>query len=146
MMNVYNGNVVLDAAGEAWVEMPDWFEALNRDFRYQLTCIGGFAPVYVATEIEGNSFRIAGGTAGLKVSWQVTGIRQDDWANENRIPVEEMKLAHERGRYLHPEAHGLPESMAIDWEHRPEQKMGERADSQPVPVQTERRGGDDGTR
>ena len=28
-----NGNVVLDAAGEAWVELPEWFEALNRDFR-----------------------------------------------------------------------------------------------------------------
>jgi len=41
MMNVYNGNALLDANGEAWVELPDWFETLNRDFRYQLTCIAG---------------------------------------------------------------------------------------------------------
>jgi hypothetical protein len=48
MMNIYNGNVVLDASGEARIQLPDWFEALNQDFRYQLSCIGGFAPVYVA--------------------------------------------------------------------------------------------------
>ncbi len=91
MMNVYNGNVLLDANGEAWVEMPDWFEALNRDFRYQLTCIGGFAPVYVAEEISGNRFRIAGGEAGMKISWLVTGIRHDAHAEANRTPVEQEK-------------------------------------------------------
>ena len=41
MTNMYNGNANLDAMGEAWVEMPEWFEAPNQDFRYQLTCIGG---------------------------------------------------------------------------------------------------------
>jgi len=113
MMNVYNGNVVLDARGEAWVDMPDWFEALNRDYRYQLTCIGGFAPVYVAEEISGNRFKIAGGTPGMKVSWQVTGVRQDAYANAHRIPVEENKRAGERGKYLHPDAFGLPQTMGI---------------------------------
>ena len=73
MMNIYNGNVMLDENGEAVVELPEWFEALNRDFRYQLTCIGGFSPVYVASEIADNRFKIAGGKQGLKVSWQVTG-------------------------------------------------------------------------
>ena len=43
MMNVYNGNVVTDASGEAVVELPDYFEALNRDPRYQLTVIGSLA-------------------------------------------------------------------------------------------------------
>src|SRR5262249_17366466 len=75
MMNIYNGTAVLDDHGEATIMLPNWFEALNRDFRYQLTCIGGFAPVYVAHEIAGNSFRIGGGKSGLKVSWQVTGVR-----------------------------------------------------------------------
>jgi hypothetical protein len=109
MMNVYNGNVVLDGAGEAWIELPEWFEALNRDFRYQLTCIGGFAPVYIAEEITDNRFGIAGGAPGMKVSWQVTGIRQDPYANTYRIPVEEMKPVDERGTYLHPELYGMPE-------------------------------------
>jgi hypothetical protein len=109
MMNVYNGNAVLDAKGEAWVELPAWFETLNRDFRYQLTAIGGPGPnLHVATEISGNRFRIAGGAPGLKVSWQVTGIRQDPYANAHRIHVEEQKPADEVGTYLHPEAYGKP--------------------------------------
>jgi hypothetical protein len=115
MMNVYNGNVVLDAQGEATVTLPDWFEALNRDFRYQLTAIGAPGPnLYVARKISDNQFKIAGGTAGAEVSWQVTGIRQDAWANANRIPVEKDKAESERGRYLHPEAHGLSREMGIE--------------------------------
>jgi len=93
MMNIYNGIAALEANGEAVVELPDWFEALNRDFRYQLTCIGGFAPVYIAQKVANNRFKIAGGPPGLEVSWQVTGIRQDAWANARRIPVEEDKPA-----------------------------------------------------
>jgi len=115
MMNIYNGNVVLDARGEAWVEMPDWFEALNQDFRYQLTCIGGFAPVYVAREISGGRFMVAGGEPGLKVSWLVTGIRHDPVALANPMSVERDKPAHESGKYLNPEAYGQPETMAVDY-------------------------------
>jgi len=109
MMNIYNGVVLLDARGEAWVTMPDWFEALNRDFRYQLTAIGAPGPnLYIAEEISGNRFKIAGGRSGLKVSWQVTGIRHDAWANAHRIQVEEQKPAPERGTYMAPELFGGP--------------------------------------
>ena len=113
MMNVYNGNAVLDEKGEAVVNLPAYFEALNRDFRYQLTCLGSFAPVYVAEEIAGNKFRIAGGTPGLKISWQVTGVRQDPYALKNPIVVEEEKPKGERGSYLHPGAYGQPEPKAV---------------------------------
>lgn len=106
MMNVYNGNVILDGDGQAVVKMDDWFEPLNRDFRYQLTCIGGFAQVYISEEMHNNQFRIAGGTPGLKVSWQVTGIRQDPYAEQNRIRVEVDKEEEFKGYYLHPEAYG----------------------------------------
>jgi len=115
MMNVYNGNVVTDGAGEAWVELPEWFEVLNRDFRYQLTCIGGFAPVYVAEKITGSRFRIAGGEPGMEVSWQVTGVRQDKYAEAHPIVVEEAKPAHEAGKYLHPDLYGLPETARVDY-------------------------------
>ena len=115
MMNVYNGNVVMDGAGEAWVELPEWFEALNRDFRYQLTCIGGFAPVYVAEKVSGNRFRIAGGEPGMEVSWQVTGVRQDEYAEAHPIVVEEEKSAHEAGKYLHPDLYGLPETARVGY-------------------------------
>jgi len=113
MMNVYNGNAVFDATGEVEVELPDWFEGLNREFRYQLTCVGGFAPVYVSEEIESNRFTIAGGNEGLKVSWQVTGIRKDPWAEANRIPTEVDKAPADRGSYLHPEARGLPTERGL---------------------------------
>ncbi len=113
MLNVYNGNVILDAEGAAWVELPAYFEALNRDFRYQLTPIGAPGPnLYIAARIENNRFRIAGGTPGLEVSWQVTGIRQDPYARAYPIIVEEDKPAHERGTYLHPELYGATRAAA----------------------------------
>lgn len=97
MMNVYNGNVVLDSNGEATVELPEYFGALNREFRYQLTPIGAHAPVYVASKVKNNTFAIAGGVAGLEVSWQVTGIRQDDYAREHPIVVDTPKSAEDSG-------------------------------------------------
>jgi hypothetical protein len=118
MMNVYNGNVNLDGNGEATIELPDWFEALNKDFRYQLTCIGGFAQVYIAEEIGNNQFKIAGGKPGLKISWQVTGIRKDAFANAHRIPVEEGKKGEKRGRYLHAKELGFSEELEIGYEER----------------------------
>ena len=51
MKNTYDGVVRLADGGEAVVTLADWFESLNKDFRYQLTCIGGFAPVYIAEKI-----------------------------------------------------------------------------------------------
>jgi len=120
MKNIYDGVTNLDAQGEAVVQLPAWFGVLNREFRYQLTCIGGFAPVYIAEEISENRFKIAGGKPGMKVSWMVTGIRQDAWANAHRIPVEEEKPAIERGYYLHPELYGQPPQKSTEWATHPE--------------------------
>jgi hypothetical protein len=128
MKNVYDGVVALDARGEAVVELPEYFEALNSDFRYQLTCVGGFAPVYVVEEIRGNRFKIGGGRPGLKVSWQVTGIRQDAYANAHRIRVEEEKSPEERGTYLHPEAFGQPAEKGVAFaRQRAQDKRGSLA-------------------
>ena len=131
MKNVYDGVVVLDNKGKAEIELPDWFGILNKDFRYQLTAIGAPGPIlYIAEEIseatntntkyssskssnKNSRFKIAGGTSGMKVSWQVTGIRKDPWANANRIEVEEDKPAKERGYYLHPDLYGQPEEKGI---------------------------------
>lgn len=114
MMNVYNGNVRTNHKGEATVTLPDYFEALNTDFRYQLTPIGQFAQVMVATEIAGGSFTIKTDKPNVKVSWQVTGIRQDAFARANRIPVVEDKPADEQGTRLNPEAFGLPAERRRD--------------------------------
>jgi hypothetical protein len=113
MKNIYDGVVELNGSGGATVKLPDWFETLNRDFRYQLTAIGQPAPnLYIAREISDNSFEIAGGSPLMKVSWLVTGIRQDPAAEEYRIPVEEYKPEAERGYYLHPEVYGQPENKS----------------------------------
>jgi len=119
MKNIYDGVAELDESGEAWIDLPEYFEALNRDFRYQLTCIGDFAPVYIAKKIAGNRFKIAGGNPGMEVSWQVTGIRQDAYANAHRIPVEELKNAGEAGYYLYPQLFGKPEEKQLEWARNP---------------------------
>ena len=106
MLNVYSGTVTTNRDGVARVRLPAYFEALNRDFRYQLTVIGKFARAMVSEEIKDNEFVIRTDPGRVKVCWQVTGVRKDAWAEANRIPVEETKPKAERGRYLHPEVFG----------------------------------------
>ncbi|MBI3950924.1 MAG: hypothetical protein HY314_10780 [Acidobacteria bacterium] len=114
MKNVYDGMTVLDSQGEAVVTLPGWFETLNKNFRYQLTAVGAPGPnLYVAEEIKNNRFKIAGGTPGMKVSWQVTGIRQDAWAKAHPVVVEEDKSDAERGHYLNPELFGQPADSSL---------------------------------
>jgi hypothetical protein len=116
MANIYSGNVTLDAGGGARVELPDWFEALNEDFRYQLTAIGAPGPsIYIAEKIHGNSFAIAGGEPGMEVSWQVTGIRHDAYSIEHRTAAVQDKPLQEVGKYRHPELYGMPETAAVSF-------------------------------
>jgi hypothetical protein len=116
MKDIYDGIITLDDDGKASVELPEWFEALNKDFRYQLTPVGAPAPnLHIAEEVSGHHFKIAGGPKGLKVSWQVTGIRHDAWADAHRIPVEETKTKEEQGLYLAPTEHGQAEQKGLYW-------------------------------
>ncbi|HZR27785.1 MAG TPA: hypothetical protein VFA71_03315 [Terriglobales bacterium] len=111
ILNLYSGNVVLDNKGMATVQLPRWMEAENKDFRYQLTCVGRFAPVYVAEEIHNNRFEIAGGRPGMKISWQITGVRNDAYVKAHPMIVEEDK-GENRGTYLHPELFEKQETAA----------------------------------
>lgn len=98
MMNVYNGNATLDGRGEAVVMLPGYFEALNRDFRYQLTAVGAPGPnLHIGQRVRSNRFVIAGGVPGSEVSWQVTGVRHDPYAEAHRIEVETDKHPVEPG-------------------------------------------------
>jgi hypothetical protein len=117
MMNIYNGNVVTDASGFANVTLPNWFEALNKEFRYQLTVIGDFAQAIIFQEIQNNQFAIRTDKPNIKVSWQVTGIRHDKFAEKYRIPVEENKAGKDVGKYLHPDAFGVSETLGVDYEN-----------------------------
>jgi trimeric autotransporter adhesin len=113
MMNIYNGNITTDASGVATVEMPAWFEALNQDFRYQLTTIGQRSDAWIDTEITGNKFTIRTDKPNVKVSWQVTGVRHDAYAVAHRTRVEEAKPASEQGHYLHPELFGASDDQRV---------------------------------
>ncbi|GEM_PF-2406976 len=52
----------------------------------------------------------------MKVSWQVTGIRHDAFANANRIKAELEKEGDERGKYIHYKLYGMPETISIYYE------------------------------
>lgn len=106
-MNEYSGVATLDRNGEAVVALPDYFESINRDYRYQLTCMGRFAPVYVAEEIHDNVFVIAGGESGMRVSWEVKAVRNDLWVQTHGAPVEQAKSEQNRGKLIQPELYGL---------------------------------------
>jgi hypothetical protein len=112
-LNVYRGSITCDERGEATVQLPDYYGAINKDPHYQLTCVGGFAPIYVADEVTENHFRIAGGSPGLKVCWTVTATRNDAWVRAHGAPVEVEKEAEVKGRYIQPELFGQPRSAAI---------------------------------
>lgn len=108
-LTVYSGDLVTDHEGRGEVALPDYFEALNRDFRYQLTVVGNFAQAVIDREIQSNRFSVRTDKPGVKVCWQVTGTRDDAYARYRPLQVEEDKPEAERGRYLHPELHGQPQ-------------------------------------
>jgi len=117
MMNIYNGNIRLDANGEAIVQLPEYFETLNKDYRYNLTPIGKAALVYVKEKVKNNRFIIAAyegsEMANLEISWQVTGSRNDPWARSHRVIPEVDKFERNRGKYLHPELYGYGMDKSI---------------------------------
>ncbi len=123
MMNIYNGNITTDANGYATVKLPSYFDALNKDYRYQLTVIGTFAQAIVSQEVSNGQFVVQTNQPNVKVSWQVTGIRQDKYANAHRVVPEVEKEPEFKGRYLHAAEWGQPESKSIDALTRPKEKQ-----------------------
>jgi hypothetical protein len=114
MLNLYSGIVTLDQQGQATIELPSWFEALNSDYRYQLTALETASPnLHISQLIINNKFKLAGGQPGQQISWMVTGIRQDAWAKAHPIKVEEDKSEKEKGFYLHPELFGQPKEKSV---------------------------------
>jgi hypothetical protein len=110
-LNVYRGNVICDADGNATVQLPDYFESINKEFSYNLTPVGGSAPeLHVSSEITNNKFIISGAKPGMKISWQVTSQRNDAYAQDHPFEAEQMKPERKRGTYLYPRAFGADDS------------------------------------
>ena len=92
--NIYDGVATLDTNGEAVIQLPSYFEALNKDFRYQFFPIGEAMPgLYVKKEIQDNQFTLSGGSPNGRISWQVTGIRHDPYILAHPIIPEVWKSA-----------------------------------------------------
>ncbi len=113
MLNIYNGNITTDGNGYATVELPTYFEAANKDFKYQLTVIGTFAQAIIAEKLSNNRFVIQTNQPNVEVSWQITGVRADPWAEANRIVPEVPKTGQAAGRYLYPSLYDQPASKGM---------------------------------
>lgn len=106
MKNIYDGRTITNSGGEAVINLPDWFEAINKDFRYQLTVIGEFAQAIVSEEIDNGKFSIKTNKPNVKVSWQITGIRNDSFAKTNEFKIERekndtsIKNNHQKSNFL----------------------------------------------
>jgi hypothetical protein len=75
--------------------------------------LSGLQDVAVAREIRGNRFVVQSEKPRSRVSWQVTGIRKDAFANANRIQPELSKAATEPRRDLGPALfRRLPQSVS----------------------------------
>src|SRR5207244_577002 len=123
-LNVYQGRVVTDARGYAWVSLPHYFEEINRSPEYVLTVIDGsddFVLAKVSREIQDNRFQIRTSKPGISVSWEVKGVRNDRWVQMYGAPVEVPKPESQRGTYQRPELYAKPESMGTFY--RPEVGM-----------------------
>jgi hypothetical protein len=120
MLTVYAGDTETDDRGEVVVVLPEYFERLNRDHRFQVTTLGQLALATVDGVVRDNAFTIRTDRPHVRVSWLVTGVRQDPWAESHRVPVQEDKPEGERGRYLHAQAYGRPEEMQMERADLPE--------------------------
>lgn len=128
-MNQYSGNVVTDAEGVAWVDLPEYFEEINRDFRYVLTVVDegdDFVQAKVWRKISKNRFAIRTSRPAVEVSWEVKAVRNDVWVRTHGAPVEVDKVGIERGKYQHPELHGQPLEMGMDYQQPREKNQAEK--------------------
>lgn len=112
-INIYTGMTTTGADSLALVQLPDYFMAINKNFRYQLTCVNQFAQAIVIEEIEANRFRIKTDKPGVKVSWTVYGERNDLYLQQNPFEAVSEKESTNKGKYLYPAGYGAPKEQSI---------------------------------
>jgi hypothetical protein len=118
------------ATAKPWVQLPPYFESINRDFRYQLTVIDGsdeFVLAKVVRKIQNNQFVIRTSKPFVEVSWRVEAVRNDLWVQRYGFQTEQEKEDEIKGRYLHPELYGQPKERGIHYRPEPEPAPNETA-------------------
>ncbi|OWY21962.1 hypothetical protein C7N43_39285 [Sphingobacteriales bacterium UPWRP_1] len=131
VLNVYRGNAVFDQNNEAAVTLPSYFNSINTNFTYQLTPVGGYAPLYIKEKIQNNRFVIGGGTEGLEVSWVVYAERNDAYLQQHpeQKQPEQAKRPQEQGKYLMPQLYGKLPDEGLFYVPKPA-----TLEQQPLPV------------
>jgi hypothetical protein len=144
-MNAYSGNVVTDAKGYATIQLPDYFESINRDFRYQLTVVDDgerddFVLVKVVRKIRNNQFTIRTSAPHVEVSWEVKAIRNDRYVQKYGYQTVQEKEDSIKGKYVQPELYGMPKEYGIHYRPDMERSALERATppAHPEPPRTPR--------
>lgn len=134
-INAYSGVVRTDGSGYAWVELPDYVEAINKDYRYQLTVLDdtdndGFVLAKISKKLRDGRFQIRTSAPGIEVSWEIKGTRNDRFVQEYGAPIEVEKPKDWQGLFLMPQLYGQPAERAI---HRRDTS----SDPRPIPPPTE---------
>lgn len=137
--NFYSGNAKTDGKGYAWVELPDYFGEINKNFKYQLTVVDdgdstGFTMAKISQAIRNNRFQIRTSEPNVTVSWRVEADRNDLYVRNRPTSDIEMKLGREKGSYTHPEFYGQPEERGVLYQ----QMYGPKGADKPAPAQNKR--------
>ena len=117
VLNVYRGNIQLDATGKAVVQLKSYAQAINTNFSYQLTAIGGAMPsLHVSQGVDNQGqFIIEGGLPNHEVSWTIYAERNDVYM-QNRPELKNPEVAKKPfnvGKYFHPQDYNLGEEYRI---------------------------------
>lgn len=112
MLN-YSGIVKLDSNGNATVSLKSYFNDICKDPRYTLTAIGASMPgLFVSQEVTNNQFKISGGKAGAKVSWEISAVRNDRHVKAEGIS-DVIDKGPNAGKYLAPNLYNKGEDKAF---------------------------------
>lgn len=117
-LNIYQGEVTTDSKGFAWIELPSYYESLNKNAKIQLTVVDeseDFVMVKVSKRVQNGRFQIRTSKPNVEVFWEVKAERNDPYMQAHPPRVEYDKEGDEKGKYQHPEVHGMPASMGIDY-------------------------------
>lgn len=121
--NIYKGRVTTDAQGYAWVQLPDYFEEINKDWDYQLTVVDDsddFVQTKVTREVQDHRFQVRTSKPATIVCWEIKATRNDPYVRLKQPKDEVAKTGRAKGKYQHPELYGQPPEMGVDYEPRPE--------------------------
>ena len=136
VINSYSGNVTSGATGKVVVNLPDYFGAINKDFRYQLTVVGTFAQAIISKEIANNQFEIATSIPNVKVSWEVKGVRNDPHMKKFPFVADQEKSSLQKGKYWDPSVYNQAESKGVSYDKSQETQSSSLSDTPPAVANT----------